>query len=146
MTEVLELRRKAGLTQAELASRSGVAQPNVAAYESGRRRPSPEMLDRLRAAARPRPSEALAAHRGQVVEVLARFGLSNPKVFGSLARRADAPGSDIDLLVDLADGVDVLDVIDAADALEELLGCSVDLVSSRGLAANHEIARTAVAL
>lgn len=33
---VRELREAAGLNQAELASRSGVAQPNIAAYEAGR--------------------------------------------------------------------------------------------------------------
>lgn len=32
-------RRAAGLTQADLAERSGVARPNIAAYEAGRREP-----------------------------------------------------------------------------------------------------------
>ncbi|WP_426003481.1 helix-turn-helix transcriptional regulator [Paenarthrobacter sp. NyZ202] len=37
MTNVVrELREAAGLNQAELASRSGVAQPNIAPYEAGR--------------------------------------------------------------------------------------------------------------
>lgn len=144
MTVVLDIRRAAGLSQAELARRSGVAQPNLAAYESGRRRPSAEMIERLRAAARPRPSEALEAQRGEVIKLLGRHGMTGVRVFGSAARGDDTPGSDLDLLVDLADGVDVLDLIDAADELEHLLGCAVDIVSARGLGPGHEIERSAV--
>lgn len=33
------MRQAAGFSQAELAARSGVAQPNIAAYETERRRP-----------------------------------------------------------------------------------------------------------
>lgn len=62
---VRDLREAAGLSQAELARRSGVAQPNIAAYEAGRRGPGPEMLDRLRMAVRPLPHDALAAHGGE---------------------------------------------------------------------------------
>lgn len=44
------LRSAAGLTQAELAVRSGIARPNVAAYESGRREPKWSTAQRLLAA------------------------------------------------------------------------------------------------
>ncbi len=54
------MRLAAGLTQAELAERAGTARPNVAAYESGAKRPSAEVRARLLAAMRPKPSEALA--------------------------------------------------------------------------------------
>lgn len=36
---LLETRTAAGLTQAELAERSGIARPNIAAFEAGRREP-----------------------------------------------------------------------------------------------------------
>jgi transcriptional regulator with XRE-family HTH domain len=42
-----EARQAAGLTQAELASRAGTAQPAVAAYESGTRTPTVRTLQRL---------------------------------------------------------------------------------------------------
>ena len=64
--EVRELREAAGLSQVELSLRSGVAQPNIAAYETGRRRASADMIERLRAAARPRPSEVLASHHDEL--------------------------------------------------------------------------------
>jgi len=104
------------------------------------------MIERLRAALRPRPSEAVAAKRAQVLAVLAEHRMSAPRVFGSAGRGTDGPGSDLDLLVDLADDGDLLDLIDGADALEELLGIPVDIVTSRSITADHEIARTAVPL
>ena len=44
---VRQARRRAGLSQAELASRAGVSQPAVARVESGRHRPSLATLERL---------------------------------------------------------------------------------------------------
>ncbi len=140
------MRQAAGCSQAELAARSGVAQPNIAAYETGRRRPSPEMIERLRAALRPRPSVAVRARRHDVLAILADHRMSAPRVFGSAGRGTDGPGSDLDLLVDLADDADLLDLIDGAAALEELLGVPVDIVTSRSIGPDHEIARTAVPL
>ena len=43
------VRRRAGLTQAELATRSGVARPALSAYENGRRQPSVATLARIAA-------------------------------------------------------------------------------------------------
>jgi transcriptional regulator with XRE-family HTH domain len=40
-------RARAGLTQRELARRTGVAQPLISAYEKGRRQPGADMLLRL---------------------------------------------------------------------------------------------------
>ncbi|MBA2609961.1 MAG: helix-turn-helix transcriptional regulator [Actinobacteria bacterium] len=48
MTSILrEARGRAGLTQAELAERSGVAQSTISAYESGKRDPGWRLLGRL---------------------------------------------------------------------------------------------------
>ncbi|MGH3495572.1 MAG: helix-turn-helix domain-containing protein, partial [Sciscionella sp.] len=48
-------RLAAGLTQAQLAARAGVARPNVAAIEAGRRPASTDMANRLLDAIRGRP-------------------------------------------------------------------------------------------
>jgi transcriptional regulator with XRE-family HTH domain len=45
-----ELRQTAGLTQAELARRTGIHRPNIARVEAGRHTPSLETLARLAAA------------------------------------------------------------------------------------------------
>ena len=47
MNTVRELRRRAGLTQVELAHAAGTSQPAIAAYESGRKSPSLRTLSRM---------------------------------------------------------------------------------------------------
>lgn len=143
---VRALREAAGLSQAELALRSGVAQPNVAAYETGRRRASAQMMERLGRAARPLPHEALAAHRRELIDLAGRYGLSNPRVFGSAARGTDRPGSDLDIVVTRSPGTGLLTVAAFGAAASELLGVEVDVVTDGGLPAGHEILMTAVAL
>lgn len=143
---VRELREASGLSQAELARRSGVAQPNIAAYEAGRRRVSTEMLERLRAAARPMPHDALAARRADLVSLAASYGLSDVRVFGSTARRTDRPGSDLDILVTRSPGTGLLTVAAFAAEAGELLGVEVDVMTDGGLHADHEILATAVAV
>ena len=44
---VMDVRNRAGLTQAQLARKMGTTQPVVARLESGRTRPSMRTLDRL---------------------------------------------------------------------------------------------------
>lgn len=48
---ITQARRRAGLSQAELARRAGIARPIVNAYERGRREPSVAAAGRLLAAA-----------------------------------------------------------------------------------------------
>ncbi len=142
--QVRELRRAAGLSQTELARRSGVAQSNIAAYETGRRQASASMIERLQDAARPLPHDALAAHRRELEDLAAEFGLRNLRVFGSAARGADQPGSDLDLLVSRDRGVGLLTMAGFAEAAEDLLNVAVDVVSDGGFPADHEILTTAV--
>ena len=44
---IREVRRRQGLTQAQLAQRAGTSQPVISAYEHGRRDPGYEMLRKL---------------------------------------------------------------------------------------------------
>ena len=146
MSEVREIRLAAGLTQAELAARSGVAQPNIAAYEAGRRRPSSAMLARLRAVARVLPHEALAAHRAEVLAIAARHGIEHVRVFGSVSRGSDTADSDLDLLISVPPGTGLMTISAFALEVEALLGEKVDVVSEGGLRADHPIRLEAVPL
>ena len=65
---VAHARADAGLTQAALAKRAGVSQPNLAAMESGTRTPSPAMLSRVLRAADYRPSVAVTIHANAMRE------------------------------------------------------------------------------
>lgn len=135
---VAEIRRRAGLTQQQLAELSGVAQPNLAAYEKGTRRPSPKMLARLQAAAKPRPSLVMAEKRAAIAAIAKRHRALEVKVFGSVARGEDKPGSDIDLLVRFAPGASIFDHVKLEQDLEDLLGVGVDVISEGGLRAGHD--------
>ncbi|WP_448058627.1 helix-turn-helix domain-containing protein [Cellulomonas hominis] len=125
-------RARAGLTQRQLADRSGVHQPNIAAIESGRVTPSEQTLARLLDAARVRPLIVAADSRDLIHAVIEAHHGHNPRLFGSVARGDDEVGSDLDLLVDFEPGVDIFDVVDLSTELQERLGVRVDVVSDDG--------------
>jgi predicted nucleotidyltransferase len=131
--ETLRRRRhEAGLSQRELASRSGIPQPNIAAYEGGRRRPAAETLSRLEAALSVPSLDRILATRAPVRQAAERRRLSNVRVFGSVARGQAVPGSDVDLLVHPSPEASVFDLAGFMADAEELLGVHVDVVSDRG--------------
>lgn len=70
----------------------------------------------------------LRAHRREVVEAAAIHGLTNVRVFGSVARGEDRPDSDIDLLADLPDGMGLIGLGRARSDLERILDARVDLI------------------
>lgn len=75
----------------------------------------------------------IQARRDQILALAARYGASNVRIFGSVARGEARPDSDIDFLVRLEDQRSLLDLVGLWQDLEELLGCEVDVVSERGL-------------
>lgn len=149
-----EARRRAHLSQVELARRAGVTQSVVSAYESGSRQPSLSTLARLitatgldldvRVRRPPSPltrltgplGRRLRERRKQVRRIAAKHGLSNLRVFGSVARGEETTDSDIDLLVDVAPGVGLIGLTRCQNELESLLGAPVDLVPAEDLKSN----------
>lgn len=125
-------RVEAGLSQRELAARSGVPQPNIAAYETGRRTPSAATLARLDAVLRIPTLAKLRLRRGELETAAAARRLSQVRVFGSVARGEAGPQSDVDFLVHPADDASLFDLAGFMADAEELLGMSVDVVSDRG--------------
>jgi uncharacterized protein len=77
--------------------------------------------------------DALQAQRAKILELAARHGVRNVRVFGSIARGDASATSDIDLLVDVEPARTLLDVIAFEQDLEELLGRSVDVLTDGGL-------------
>ena len=73
------------------------------------------------------PSYALKTHRNRVLEIAHAHGARNVRVFGSVAHGADREGSDIDLLVDVDEGVTLFTLTDLEQALLDLLGVRVDV-------------------
>ena len=71
--------------------------------------------------------------RNKVKKLADAYGLSNLRVFGSVARGEETDQSDLDLLVDVTPGVGLIGLARAQHELEELLGARVDLVPASDL-------------
>lgn len=56
-----------------------------------------------------------------------------PRVFGSVARGDDEPGSDVDMLVDFTDEASLLDEVGLRLALSDLLRVEADVVAEDSL-------------
>lgn len=78
-----------------------------------------------------RPSEALAKHREEVLAIIARYPVSNPQIFGSVARGEDVEGSDIDILVEAETSASYYDLARLEIELEKLLRVPVGVHTPR---------------
>ncbi len=83
-------------------------------------------------------NQLLKDKREEILTIVARYGASNVRVFGSTARGEAGPDSDIDLLVDLERKWSLWDRIGLKQDLEDLLGRKVDIAVATHL---HEIIR-----
>jgi predicted nucleotidyltransferase len=146
-----QARKGAGLSQVELARRAGVTQSVVSAYESGHRQPAVPTLTALVDAAgyelvmsvrrQPRRLSRLSGPVGrrvrrmrrELVAVAAAYGVTNLRVFGSVARGQDQPDSDVDLLADFPPGMGLFGLGRVQAELEAILNAQVDLVPAKDL-------------
>ena len=78
-------------------------------------------------------NEAIQRKRKEILDVAARHGAYNVRLFGSVARGEADEASDIDILVDMEPGRSLLDLGGLLMELQELLSCRVDVVTERGL-------------
>lgn len=136
------------MSQAELARAARVPQPNISAYENGRRQPSAEVRDRIRRALVGTLNERPFRHRDEIHRIVAEHHATAPRVFGSVARGEETATSDIDLLVDFTPEAGLLDEIGLRLALTDLLHVEVDVVASDTLRGEfrERVLREAVAL
>ena len=122
----------------------------ISAYESGRRQPAVPTLAALidaagydlvlrvrrqpgRLAALSGPLGRRVRSRRELVAAAAPHGVTNLRVFGSVARGQELPGSDIDLLADLPPGMSLLGLGRVTGDLEAITGGRIDLVPASGL-------------
>lgn len=71
--------------------------------------------------------------RALILELAAKHGAHNVRVFGSVSRGEAGPQSDVDILVDLESGRSLMDLGSLLMDLEDLLGRKVDVVTEKGL-------------
>lgn len=93
----------------------------------------PQRPDGCRFAARSPLGERLVAKRSEVLALAARRQASNVRVFGSIVRGTEGPGSDVDLLVDLRPDARPLDITELECELEDVLGVRVDVGTAASL-------------
>lgn len=90
----------------------------------------------------PAPSlEELRQRRDDVTRVAARHGARTLRVYGSVVRGDERPGSDVDVLVEMGIRRGLFDQAALQRDLEELLGCPVDVVTVSGLSQADELTR-----
>ncbi|MDM4764333.1 helix-turn-helix domain-containing protein [Galbitalea sp. SE-J8] len=130
--ELRLLRRAAGLTQRELAARSRVPQPNISDYERGRRVPTAYNIEKLGAVLRVPSISGLAPLRTRILDLAAARGLSDVRVFGSIARGTATARSDLDLLVHPSETSSIFDLAGFMQEVRDVTGLDVDVVSDRG--------------
>ena len=140
-----EARTRDRVSQEALARRASTTQPAISLYESGRVTPEVPTIERLVGAAgfelhitlvRARsPRVRILAMRDSIRHLAASQGLSNVRLFGSVARGDQDGESDVDLVVDPSETTSLFDTMGFAEDVEELLGTGhrVDVASSRSL-------------
>jgi uncharacterized protein len=150
-TVLRDARHRAGLTQVQLAQRAGLTQSVISAYESGQRQPALSTLSTLIDATgyeldvqlrrTPRRLDGLTGPIGRRVRqqrhaLLAAahsHGVTNLRVFGSVARGEDGPDSDVDLIAELPATMGLFGLARVRNELEAILDTRLDLVSSGDL-------------
>ena len=82
-----------------------------------------------------KPSFALAAHREEIRRIVAANRGLNPRVFGSVLHCDDTESSDLDLLIDAAEGFSLFDMAAITVAIEGLTHTKVDVRTPDDLSA-----------
>lgn len=80
-----------------------------------------------------KPSQALEAHRTELRQLAARYGVLHPRVFGSVLHGDDTDESDLDLLVDPTPSTTLLTLAGFQLDAERLLGVRVDVLTPKSL-------------
>lgn len=77
-----------------------------------------------------KPSDALNKYRERIKSVISNYPVSNPRVFGSVARGEDTLASDLDILVDADSNNSILHIFDIMEELVRFMPCKVHLSST----------------
>lgn len=112
----------AGLSQRQISDAIGRSQPEVSRL--------------LRFHEHSELGRKLERNRTAILKVLSAPGARNVRVFGSVSRGDDKPGSDIDLLVDFAKPASLFALARLEAAVTKILGVHVDVVPSDSLRLN----------
>ena len=82
-----------------------------------------------------KPSDALTNRRGELRKLVSRYGLSHPRVFGSVLTGTDTEESDLDLLVEPTTSTTLFTLAGLEHEAEQLLGVPVSVLTPKFLSA-----------
>ena len=77
--------------------------------------------------------EQLRQRRTDILAIADKYGATNLRIFGSVARGDDRPDSDIDILIDQENRWSLFEHVGMMQDLEDLLECKVDVAVAKGL-------------
>ncbi|WNM23540.1 nucleotidyltransferase domain-containing protein [Demequina capsici] len=119
LVEAVRDATRAGMTQQQIAEQIGRSQPEVNRL--------------LRFHGSTPHARALRQHRAEIRSRLRAVGGRNVRVFGSTARGAERPDSDVDLLFEMREPLSLMQLSAVENELSRLLGLQVDLVAESSL-------------
>lgn len=130
-----------GYTQAQLSEMCGLGRTNLAAIENGKRTASTDMKRSIARCLAAPPSKLLPAYRTQILALAQENGISNIRVFGSIARNEDTIWSDIDLLVTLPEHNKALHLFRFSESLQRIIPAPLDVLSDNTAVPNKVVNR-----
>lgn len=75
----------------------------------------------------------LKQNREKIYKIAEKHGVSNIRVFGSVARGEDKMGSDVDLLAAIESHISLMDLVRLEKSLEKEVGKKVQIISDRAI-------------
>jgi uncharacterized protein len=80
-----------------------------------------------------KPSEALTAHRSELRQLVSRYNVTRPRVYGSVLTGKDDEDSDLDLLVDATERTTLFTLAGLEHEAQRLLGVHVSVLTPKNL-------------
>ena len=77
--------------------------------------------------------QEIKSKRKEIYAIADKYGVSNIRVFGSVARGEDKKNSDVDFLIKTEKWVSLFEVVDFKREVEEILHKKTDIVSEGGV-------------
>jgi hypothetical protein len=131
--ELHERSRRILVETARAAAAAGMTQREISNVI---RRSQPEVSRLLRFHGRSPLGRVLEKNRAAVLRALSSAGAQNPRVFGSVSRGDDKPGSDVDIMVDFPTALSLFALARLERELSDILGAPVDVVRAKSLLDN----------
>ncbi len=76
-----------------------------------------------------KPSEALTVHRAELRQLVSRYNVASPRVYGSVLTGEDTDESDLDLLVDATETTTLFTLAGLEHEARQLMGVAVSVLT-----------------